>query len=223
MNFVDSYVRSLLTWDVLVFFHRNPDAVLDLDGLAVAARQAAGGAAARDRRAVQGQDPAVRGRADPLPARRPSCGSRSRSSPRRARSAAGGSRSSRSCCTRSIRTSRDAPLTGRAGSRPAARSTRVSPAPVRTGNVAPWAATSARSSPSSFSSSLQGYFVAAEIALVSARRSALQARPRRGRAARGPRCGCSRIRPGCSRRSPWRSRSSASPPRRRPRSRSRSR
>lgn len=33
-RFVDRYVRSLLTWDVLVFFHRNPDAVLDLDGLA---------------------------------------------------------------------------------------------------------------------------------------------------------------------------------------------
>jgi len=34
MEFVDQHVRSLLTWDVLVFFHRNPDAVLDLDGLA---------------------------------------------------------------------------------------------------------------------------------------------------------------------------------------------
>lgn len=34
MDFVDSYVRSLLTWDVLVFFHRNPEAVLDLEGLA---------------------------------------------------------------------------------------------------------------------------------------------------------------------------------------------
>lgn len=34
MKFVDQYVRSLLTWDVLVFFHRNPDAVLDLEGLA---------------------------------------------------------------------------------------------------------------------------------------------------------------------------------------------
>jgi hypothetical protein len=33
-RFVDRYVRSLLTWDVLVFFHRNRDAVLDLDGLA---------------------------------------------------------------------------------------------------------------------------------------------------------------------------------------------
>jgi len=34
MRFVDRYVRSLLTWDVLLFFHRNPDAVLDLEGLA---------------------------------------------------------------------------------------------------------------------------------------------------------------------------------------------
>ena len=34
MEFVDQHVRSLLTWDVLVFFHRNPDAVLDLSGLA---------------------------------------------------------------------------------------------------------------------------------------------------------------------------------------------
>jgi hypothetical protein len=34
MKFVDQYVRSLLTWDILVFFHRNPDAVLDLEGLA---------------------------------------------------------------------------------------------------------------------------------------------------------------------------------------------
>lgn len=33
-RFVDRHVRSLLTWDILVFFHRNPDAVLDLDGLA---------------------------------------------------------------------------------------------------------------------------------------------------------------------------------------------
>jgi hypothetical protein len=33
-HFVDRYVRSLLTWDILVFFHRNPDAVLDHDGLA---------------------------------------------------------------------------------------------------------------------------------------------------------------------------------------------
>ncbi|MCE5191569.1 MAG: hypothetical protein ABFC80_06315 [Coriobacteriales bacterium] len=32
--FVDQHVRSLLTWDILVFFHRNPDAVLDIEGLA---------------------------------------------------------------------------------------------------------------------------------------------------------------------------------------------
>ncbi|HEY3317033.1 MAG TPA: hypothetical protein VGK50_01235 [Coriobacteriia bacterium] len=34
MKFVEQHVRSLLTWDILVFFHRNPDAVLDLEGLA---------------------------------------------------------------------------------------------------------------------------------------------------------------------------------------------
>lgn len=34
MEFVDQHVRSLLTWDILVFFHRNPDAVLDVEGLA---------------------------------------------------------------------------------------------------------------------------------------------------------------------------------------------
>ncbi len=34
MEFVDQHVRSLLTWDILVFYHRNPDAVLDLEGLA---------------------------------------------------------------------------------------------------------------------------------------------------------------------------------------------
>jgi hypothetical protein len=33
-RFVDQHVRSLLTWDVLVFFHRTPDAVLDVEGLA---------------------------------------------------------------------------------------------------------------------------------------------------------------------------------------------
>lgn len=33
-RFVQRYVRSLLTWDLLVFFHRNPDAVLDPEGLA---------------------------------------------------------------------------------------------------------------------------------------------------------------------------------------------
>ena len=34
MQFVENHVRSLLTWDILVFFHRNPDAVLDASGLA---------------------------------------------------------------------------------------------------------------------------------------------------------------------------------------------
>ncbi|MEL7667387.1 MAG: hypothetical protein AAGU73_04185 [Actinomycetota bacterium] len=34
MEFVQQHVRSLLTWDILVFFHRNPDAVLDVEGLA---------------------------------------------------------------------------------------------------------------------------------------------------------------------------------------------
>lgn len=34
MQFVERYVGSLLTWDILVFFHRNPDAVLDVEGLA---------------------------------------------------------------------------------------------------------------------------------------------------------------------------------------------
>ncbi len=34
MGFVDRHVRSLLTWDILVFYHRNPEAVLDIDGLA---------------------------------------------------------------------------------------------------------------------------------------------------------------------------------------------
>jgi len=33
MSFVDQYVRSLLTWDILVFYYRNQDAVLDLAGL----------------------------------------------------------------------------------------------------------------------------------------------------------------------------------------------
>lgn len=34
IEFVDQHVRSLLTWDILVFFHRNPDAVLDIEGIA---------------------------------------------------------------------------------------------------------------------------------------------------------------------------------------------
>lgn len=33
-QFVERHVRSLLAWDILVFFHRNPDAVLDSPGLA---------------------------------------------------------------------------------------------------------------------------------------------------------------------------------------------
>jgi hypothetical protein len=33
-QFVERHVRSLLAWDILVFFHRNPDAVLDPAGLA---------------------------------------------------------------------------------------------------------------------------------------------------------------------------------------------
>ncbi len=32
--FVQHHVRTLLTWDILVFFERNPDAVVDVDGLA---------------------------------------------------------------------------------------------------------------------------------------------------------------------------------------------
>ncbi len=34
MDFVEHHVRSLLTWDILVFYHRNPEAVLDIEGLA---------------------------------------------------------------------------------------------------------------------------------------------------------------------------------------------
>jgi len=34
-RFVERHVRSLLAWDILVFFHRNPTAVLDASGLAV--------------------------------------------------------------------------------------------------------------------------------------------------------------------------------------------
>ena len=33
-SFVQHHVRSLLTWDILVFFDRNPDAVMDAEGLA---------------------------------------------------------------------------------------------------------------------------------------------------------------------------------------------
>jgi hypothetical protein len=33
-RFVDQHVRSLLTWDLLVFFHRHPESVLDTEGLA---------------------------------------------------------------------------------------------------------------------------------------------------------------------------------------------
>lgn len=34
IQFVELHVRSLLAWDILVFFHRNQDAVLDAEGLA---------------------------------------------------------------------------------------------------------------------------------------------------------------------------------------------
>lgn len=34
VEFVDRHVRSLITWDILVFFHKNPDAVFDIHGLA---------------------------------------------------------------------------------------------------------------------------------------------------------------------------------------------
>jgi len=33
-QFVEDHVGTLLAWDILVFFHRNPDAVLDDEGLA---------------------------------------------------------------------------------------------------------------------------------------------------------------------------------------------
>ena len=33
-RFVERHVRSLLAWDIIVFFHRNPTAVLDSSGLA---------------------------------------------------------------------------------------------------------------------------------------------------------------------------------------------
>ncbi|GAB4279545.1 MAG: hypothetical protein Kow0056_12870 [Coriobacteriia bacterium] len=34
VSFVEDHVRSLLTWDILVFFQRNPDVALDLPALA---------------------------------------------------------------------------------------------------------------------------------------------------------------------------------------------
>jgi hypothetical protein len=33
-QFVECHVRSLLAWDILVFYHRNPDVALDAPGLA---------------------------------------------------------------------------------------------------------------------------------------------------------------------------------------------
>jgi hypothetical protein len=33
-RFVDRHVRSLLAWDIVVFFHRNSTSVLDVSGLA---------------------------------------------------------------------------------------------------------------------------------------------------------------------------------------------
>ncbi len=33
-RFVQRYVRTLLTWDILVFFERNESAVIDIEGLA---------------------------------------------------------------------------------------------------------------------------------------------------------------------------------------------
>ena len=35
MQFVEGHIRSLLTWDILVFFHKNPDAEVDAADLAV--------------------------------------------------------------------------------------------------------------------------------------------------------------------------------------------
>ena len=34
IQFVERHVGTLLAWDILVFFHRNPDAVLDYESLA---------------------------------------------------------------------------------------------------------------------------------------------------------------------------------------------
>lgn len=34
VQFVEDHVSTLLAWDILVFFHRHPDAALDYEGLA---------------------------------------------------------------------------------------------------------------------------------------------------------------------------------------------
>jgi len=34
MQFVEDHVRSLLTWDILVYFHKNPEQAVDHDDLA---------------------------------------------------------------------------------------------------------------------------------------------------------------------------------------------
>lgn len=34
VQFVEEHVSTLLAWDILVFFHRHPDAALDYEGLA---------------------------------------------------------------------------------------------------------------------------------------------------------------------------------------------
>jgi len=34
IDFVENHVDSLLAWDILVYFHRNPEATLDSDSLA---------------------------------------------------------------------------------------------------------------------------------------------------------------------------------------------
>ncbi len=34
VGFVDTHVKSLAAWDILLFFHRNSDEVLDLEALA---------------------------------------------------------------------------------------------------------------------------------------------------------------------------------------------
>jgi hypothetical protein len=35
IQFVEGHVRSLLTWDILVYFHKNPDDVLQAEALAL--------------------------------------------------------------------------------------------------------------------------------------------------------------------------------------------